>query len=175
MPIIAVGSTNPTKIGAVKIAFEKVFPNEKWDITGVAVSSGVSNQPMHDSESIQGATTRAKKALKELKADFGVGLEGGLHKIDDKWFETGWAVVINKDGKLGVGSSIRMETPKSFIDLIEQGHELGTATDIIFKRKNSKQQEGFFGIMTHGHIDRANGYADGIVAALARFLHKDLF
>lgn len=36
---VVVGSTNPVKINAVKLAFEKVWPNEKWEVTGIKVSS----------------------------------------------------------------------------------------------------------------------------------------
>src|SRR3989344_4029632 len=94
---VAVGSKNPVKIEAVKRAFEIIWPEKKWDVLGVEVSSGVSNQPMSDLESIKGATTRAKRAIKALKADFGVGLEGGLQKIKKDWFDCGWIVVINKN------------------------------------------------------------------------------
>ena len=61
---VAVGSTNPAKIKAVKAAFQKVWPDKKWVVEGVEVKSGVSDQPMSTSESIKGATNRAKRSLK---------------------------------------------------------------------------------------------------------------
>ena len=30
----------------------------------------------------------------------GIGLEGGVNKIGDKWFECGWIAVIDKDVRL---------------------------------------------------------------------------
>lgn len=172
---VAVGSKNPIKIETVKIAFSQIWPEEKWEVIGVEVSSGVSNQPMSDKESIKGARTRATKAIEKAKADFGVGLEGGLQQIGDAWYECGWSVVMDKEGKEGVGSSARLKLPRKFMTLIHTGKELGEATDIIFNRKNTKHAEGFFGLMTKNHITRTTGYKDGVVMALSRFLTPEVF
>lgn len=175
MKKVAVGSKNPVKIEAVRIAFEKVWPNEEWLVEGIEAQSEVSSQPMSDEETIKGAKNRAQKALKELKADFGVGLEGGLHKIGEHWFDTGWMSIVDKNGKEGIGSTIRAHTPQKMMDLVHKGVELGDACDIIFKRKNTKHAEGQFGLMTNKHITRTSGYVDGVVIALAAFINPKLF
>lgn len=172
---VAVGSKNPVKVYAVKLAFETIWPEQTWEVEGVDVSSEVSNQPMSDTESITGARNRATKALKKLQADFGVGLEGGLHQIQDKWFDCGWIVILDKDRKEGIGSSVRIETPKKMLDLILQGKELGEVCDIVFEKKNSKQGEGHFGLMTKNAITRTEGYKDAVIMALSRFIHPHLF
>lgn len=173
--IVAVGSTNPVKIQAAKDAFKTLWPKKKWEVEGIKVPSGVSDQPMSDAESIKGATNRAKKALKALKADFGVGLEGGLQKIGKNWFDCGWAVVVDKKGVAGIASTVRIETPTKLMRLIKQGKELGEANDLYFKKENSKQGQGHFGLMTNGAITRAQGYRDGLIMALTRFLHPELW
>lgn len=172
---VAVGSENPVKINAVKHAFSVVWPKKKFEVIGISVKSGVTDQPMSDEEGIKGATNRAKKALKELKADYGVGLEGGMHKIGKKWFDSGWIVIIDKKGRVGIGSSARIETAPAIVKLVKKGVELGAADDKIFKKKHSKQKEGHFGLMTNGIITRKDGYMHGIVFALSRFLHPELF
>lgn len=172
---VAVGSKNPVKIAAVKEAFEKVFPEEQWEVEGIEVSSGVPDQPMSDEESITGARNRANRSLKDLNADYGVGLEGGLQEINGLWFDNGWIVVMNKKGAEGVGSTVKMPTPAKLMDLIHQGIELGIANDMVFKTKNSKHAEGHFGLMTKNAITRTSGYRDGVIAALSRFVHPDLF
>lgn len=172
---IAIGSKNPAKIEAVRLAFEKVWPEKKFEFIGVEVSSGVTNQPMSDTESLKGATTRAKKALKTLRADYGVGLEGGLQKVSGIWLEYGMAVVINKKGEIGVGSSPRIEVPKKVIKLVKEGRELGDVGDILFGIPNLKQKQGYFGEMTKGHITRSFGYSQGVIMALVRFLNPQLF
>lgn len=173
---IAVGSTNPAKINAVKLAFASVWPREVLEIIGVDVASGVSNQPMSDKESIRGATNRAKRALKKSLADFGVGLEGGLHKIDKNWFDKGWMVVIDKKGQMGIGSSINMLTPPEMMRMIqEEKLELGEVNDLIFKRKNSKHAEGHFGLMTKNLITRTDAYKAALISALVRFIHPEFY
>ena len=175
MKKVAVGSTNPTKIQATKLAFEKVFPTETWEVIGIKVSSGISDQPMSASEAIQGATNRAKKALDQTSADFGVGLEGGMQEIDGRWIETGWCVIVNHKQEMGIGSSIHMQVPSKLIHHIKQGQELGTATDIAFETIESSKKQGFFGLMTNGHLDRTQAYSDGVIASLTRFLHPHLY
>lgn len=172
---VVVGSTNPVKIEAVKQAFDKVFPEKKWQVVGIEVLSGVPNQPMSDLESIKGARNRAKNALKKVKADFGVGLEGGLQQVGKCWFDCGWIVVLDKKGTEGIGSTIKMETPKKLMELIKKGMELGEANDVLFRTVNSKQAEGHFGLMTKNAITRTSGYKSGVIAALSHFVHPKLF
>ena len=173
---VAVGSTNPTKINAARIAFEKVFPHEIIEVVSVKVASGIPDQPKGDSQTILGATNRAKRALQQTKdTDFGVGQEGGMSEINGQWVETGWCAVVDNKGVIGIGSSIRMVVPSKLLHHIKKGKELGKATDIEFKTIESGKNAGFFGLMTNGSIDRMSAYADGIISALTRFLHPDLF
>lgn len=178
---IAVGSENPTKINAAKMAFEKVFPNDLIEVVSIKVSSGIPDQPKGYAQTIEGATNRAKRALEHVKdADFGVGEEGGMQEMhlentESQWFETGWCVVVDRNEKIGIGSSIHMEVPQKMMKHIHIGKELGEATDIEFKTLESGKNAGFFGLMTNNHIDRTAAYADGIISALTRFLHPNLY
>ncbi len=172
---VAVGSLNPTKINAVKLAFEKVFPDTKWEVEGVSVPSGVPDQPMSDKQSIRGSTNRAKRALKKLDADYGVGIEGGMQRIGNEWFTSGWAVVVSNDGIVGKGSSIKMVVPPKLLEIILSGVEMGHANDIVFKKSNSKHANGHFGLMTNDAITRTDAYQDAVFCALGRFLHPEVF
>lgn len=172
---IAVGSHNPVKIAAVKEAFETAFPKETFVVQGVTVLSGVSDQPMSDKESIRGATNRAKRSMKKIKADYGVGLEGGMQKIGKEWYTSGWSVVVSKDGIIGCGSSISMVIPPKLLEHIMNGIELGVANDLVFKEINSKHAGGHFGIMTNGAVSRTAAYKDAVFSALGRFLHPEVF
>lgn len=172
---VAIGTKNPVKIQAVEEAFTKVWPDKKFEYIGVDVTSGVPDQPMSDGESIMGATNRAQAALEKLNSDFGVGLEGGLQLIGDKWFDCGWIVVLDSKGHKGVGSSIKMEVPPKMMKLIQEGKELGKVVDILFHVENSKQTNGHFGLMTGKTITRKEGYRDGVIAALAAFINQQVF
>jgi len=172
---IAVGSQNPVKIKSVELAFKAVWPDKEWEVLSIDVSSGVSDQPMSDEESIKGAGNRAKQAIEKTQADYGVGIEGGIQKIGENYFDCGWVVILDKEKNQGIGSTIRMIAPLKMIEMVKQGMELGKVDDILFNKSNSKQAQGHFGLMTNNAVTRTDGYKDGVIAALSRFLHPDLF
>lgn len=172
---VAVGSHNPVKLEAVEMAFKTVWPGKEWDVAGVDVCSGVSDQPMSDEDGINGARNRAKQAIENTQSDYGVGLEGAIQKIGENYFDCGWIVVVDREGNEGIGSTIRMAVSMKMIEMIEQGMELGTVNDVLFKKTNSKQDQGHFGLMTNNTITRAQGYKDGVISALSRFIHPEIF
>ncbi len=172
--IVAVGSGNPAKIESARLAFTALWPGESWDVRGYPVESGVSAQPMTDAETIRGAQLRAARALGASNADFGVGHEGGLELIGGRWFNCGWAAVVDSSGTEGVGSSLRMEVPPALMDRVLAGQELGRACDEVFGRGNTKQAEGFVGLMTDGAIQRTGALRDAVIAALATLRRPEL-
>ncbi len=173
--LIAVGSTNPVKIRAVKRAFGQIWPQQKITVKGVKVDSGVSNQPKGSAETLKGAKTRAIQALKQLKADFGVGLEGGLEEVLGEWFTRGWCVVINRKKEIGIGASLSIHIPPKMLKLLVQGWELGLVDDFFTQRKNTKKKEGHFGIMTNSYLTRTKAYTEAVIAALARFINPHFY
>ena len=62
MKHVVVASNNPVKKQAALAGFQKMFAHEDFKIEGIAVPSGVSDQPMSDEETLQGALNRAQKA-----------------------------------------------------------------------------------------------------------------
>jgi inosine/xanthosine triphosphatase len=172
---VAVGSTNPVKIAGIKEAFEAIWPEISWDVKGVSVESGVSSQPMSDEETIEGATNRAKVAIKALGADFGVGPEGGLAKINGRWFNGGWIYIIDSAGIDSYAPSAKLEVAPKIMQLIRDGRELGQAVDIAFGLANSKQGRGHHGEMTNGVLLRQEEFRIATIAALGKFLHPELY
>ncbi len=172
--MVFVGSKNPTKINAVKGAFNKVFKNKKIDVRGKVVRSGVSDQPMSSAETKKGAKNRLKE-LKKGKADYYVGIEGGCDYIGGDIFAFAWVMTEDKKQKKGKGKTSIFQLPKKIQLLIEKGVELGKADDFVFKRKNSKKKDGAIGILTNGLIDRTKYYEEAVVMSLIPFLNKDLF
>lgn len=172
--IVVVGSTNPTKIEPVQAVFSKHFPS--LEVVGVSVSSGVSDQPMSDDEMYMGALNRAKKALKKVKnADFGVGIEGGLHEYSYGWFERSLVVIVDKKGNVGIGASGGLALPKIVIEKIQSGKTLEQAVDELFGTTKIGQGIGMFGIFTNEVVTRSSGVQHGVAFALARFLHNDIY
>jgi len=106
---VAVGSTNPVKIQSVKEVFNEVFGKEV-EITSVKADSGVSSQPFKE-DIIRGSVNRAKNALKLTDADFGVGIESGVMKFGEKWYNLSFITIIDKKGNMGTGTSGWFECP----------------------------------------------------------------
>ncbi len=171
--IIAVGSQNPVKIEAVTQAFGKVFG--KCQVIGVSVSSEVSEMPIGFDEIVAGAKNRAQKAIEELKADFGVGLEGGLEKTEIGVFLTGFVAVIDRNGIWGYGRGNGLLMPDGIIKEVERGKELGTVMNEIMKEDNVKQKGGAIGFFTNNLIPRPKAFEITTINALARFMKKEFY
>lgn len=172
---VGVGSQNPVKVNCVKKAFTVCWPKKKFVFVSQSVSSGVNDQPRSDEECVLGAKNRAEQVLKETKANFGVGIEGGIVKMGEHFFARAWVVVIDNKGNTGLASSVSAPMSKRHMDLINSGIELGKADDMITGRKNTKQKEGYFGFISSKLITREKGYIDAVIMALARFKKLKLF
>ncbi|MFI5240194.1 MAG: DUF84 family protein [Candidatus Saccharimonadia bacterium] len=172
---IAIGSKNPVKIAAVRQAFSVMWPGQSFDLVASDVPSGVSDQPLETDLTIKGAINRAKTVKVALRPDYAVGIEGGLVKIGNQWFEDDWVAVIDYSGLIGLGGSPRLEIAPALMRLIRQGMSMGEAADSIFGSDNIKQQEGYAGRVTSGVFTRSDVLCDAVITALACFVRPDLF
>jgi inosine/xanthosine triphosphatase len=165
---VIVGSTNPVKIAAVRAVLARLG----WTgvVDGVSVPSGVRDQPFGDAETIRGATQRARAALDAGAADLAVGLEGGVVDDDGHMRTCAWAVVVGRDGRVGVGGSLAMPLPDRVASLVRSGVELGHAMDAVSGARDTKHGAGAVGILTAGLVDRQRAYETLVAYALAPFL-----
>jgi inosine/xanthosine triphosphatase len=170
---VAVGSTNRVKIQAVKEVFDEVF-GKKVEIVSVKADSRVSNQPFKE-DIIQGSVNRAKNALKLTDADFGVGIESGVMKFGEKWYNLGFIAIIDKKGNMGTGTSGWFECPSGVLKELENGKELGQVISAMTGIVDVQRQEGAIGIFTKGKVTRKELYKHGIFMALAKFLSPEIF
>ncbi len=172
---VAVGSLNPVKIAAAAGGFTAVWPDTAWRCEGIAVPSGVRDQPLGNSECIRGARNRAIRARSAIDAGYGVGVESGLEEIDGVWFSTGWVVIVDRHGVEGMSSSLWRPVPLPSMDLVREGMELGAANDVVFGKSNSKQGAGLIGLLTNDLLTREGVFRDAVISALSVFNHQDLF
>jgi inosine/xanthosine triphosphatase len=165
---IAVGSTNPVKIAAVRNVVQRIWPAAT--VRGVEVAPGVSIQPLTDEEAIAGATNRAHAALAAATADLGVGVEGNTVDTANGMFTTAWVVVVAQDGVSSLGSSGRLLLPPAIAQAIRHGAELGPLMDQVAGEVNTKQRQGAVGILTHGLLTREQALETAVTYALARLV-----
>ena len=174
MRLIAVGSKNPVKIGAVRAVMTTRWPSVR--VEGIEVASTVSDQPFGDDETIRGAVARAIAAREALGATLGVGLEGGVVEQPDGTMRTcAWAAIVDAAGKQGVGGSLSIPLPPAVAAQIRDGAELGHAMDRLTGAHNTKQRAGAVGILTDGLVDRQRAYEVLVSYALAPFLTPALY
>ncbi len=177
MSLVIVASTNPVKINAAKLACEAMFPETVWDVKGVAVTSGVSDQPLSDKETRQGAMNRvhAARALSP-DADYWIAFEGGIEDTTHGMESFAWIAIASRGEKaVSESRSGMFFIPPAMAALIRDGMELCHADDHVTGRENSKQTNGTVGLLTGDVIDRTAYYVHAAILALIPFKHPRLY
>jgi inosine/xanthosine triphosphatase len=167
--LVAVGSTNPVKLAAARAVISSAAPNASFE--SIEVPSTVRDQPWGDEETIRGAIARARAARDALRADLGVGLEGGVVELPNGSLRTcAWAAIVDDAGHESIGGSLAMPLPPPVERLVREGHELGHAMDLLMQQRDIKRGAGAVGILTRGLLDRQRAYEPMVVYALSRWL-----
>jgi len=171
---IVVASKNPVKMEAVKEGLSSLISDE-IELIGVSVESGVSDQPMSEVETLKGASNRVMRAMNQFPGyDYYVGLEGGVEPHAAGLMAFAWMVISN--GKtIGKARTASFFLPPEVAKLVHDGMELGDADDIVFKKNNSKQQNGAIGLLTKDAITRKSLYLPAVQMAFIPFLNPELY
>lgn len=171
---VVVASTNPVKVQAARMGFAHAFDTDDLNVSGVAVGSGVSDQPIGDAETLTGALERARRAREtEPDADYWVGMEGGVEDEDGVMSVFAWMVVMDAQ-RVGRGRTAAFVLPDEVARLVREGKELGDADDIVFGHSNSKQKNGSVGLLTGDRVTRTDFYAPAVLLALIPFMNPNL-
>ena len=168
---IAIGSKNEAKNNGVKNVFERIWNDNVY--VSIGTNSGVSDQPLSSEEAIDGAINRAKEALSKNEGfDFGVGLEGTVDSNKHGMFLLGWVAIVDKNGKIGIGSSGAVVLPDWMKAKIEDGMELGPLVQEMMNDEDNKIRHtlGASGLLTDGMYGRIKEFEDAVVCALAKFV-----
>ena len=173
--IVTVGSKNASKLRAVEAAFSRYFKD--FEIKGIAVESGVNNQPLSLEETIKGAENRAKAAWEKEKCDYAVGLEAGLFQATGT--KTGYldtAAIAIFDGKeIHLGLTPAFEYPKIVVDKVtKEGKEV---SDVFLEEwnENVKDEIGAIGRLTIKKVPRNQLQEMGVIMALAPIVNKKYY
>jgi inosine/xanthosine triphosphatase len=170
---VAVGSTNPTKVSAVRVVFSRL---ELPRLAVLAVPSGVREQPLGIAETRAGAENRAHRARTTSGARYGVGLEGGVDLWPDgsAWL-TGVAAVETDDGRLLWALGPQMRLPPPAAEALAAGGELGPIIDGLSGLQEAKAGIGAIGWLTGGLVPRQQSWIVALACAVAPLFHPDLY
>lgn len=176
---ILVGSKNPVKIEATREALQK-YSEDEMLVEGIAVDSEVSDQPIGQEETFNGAKNRAL-ALKKLNeqqqlgADYFVGIEGGISKDFDTWLSFSANCILDREGHIGLATSPKYPLPEVVVEELLKGTELGDVMDKYTGEENTKQKGGAIEYFSNNVMDRKQLYIPGLITAFIPFVKKDLY
>ncbi len=170
---VAIGSTSTSKIQAARTVFGRAFPGAQ--VEAVPIPSSVRAQPIGDDETIRGAEHRARDALRTVKADFGIGIEGGVHADTRGVWMCVWVAVAHRDGRESLGGGLRLRLPEWLAARALAGEEVGVIVDTLLGHEEAHEELGAIGMLTAGLVDRQSALEQALAAALAPFLAAPLF
>lgn len=176
---VAVGSLNPTKVKGVKEAYIKVF-GERVIVIPTKVHSHVSPQPLSLEETLQGAINRAKEALSFIHDSYhGVGIEAGLFRLPTgHWIDVQVAVIISREGRMGVGIGPAFPIPEYVIRRVTRDFiEMEKVMEEISGVKSIGEKMGAIGFLTNNIIKREDLTRIAVLMALIPFMpwNKDYY
>lgn len=170
---VVIGTKNKAKIAAVEEQFSDYPALANASISGVEVASGVSEQPLSLSETVQGAVNRARAAKNsDSDIDYGIGLESGLFEVPETL--SGYldicicAIVDDAHTYVGTSSGWEFPNPEVIKSMIESGLDM-TQTSLkagLTQDEELGQNQGAIGLVTNGRLDRKGYTKESIRNAL---------
>lgn len=180
---VRVGTTNRPKIEAVRQALAAYVADARVD--GVAVASGVPEQPVGLEEIVRGARGRAARARASGPCDLGVGIEDGLFRPGFDGLpvlNVACAAVTDGEGS-SLGFSSAFAYPAACSDpAMAERRPIGALFDRFWQERRGESAAvasalgvGNIGKLTLGALPRAEYARHAVLCALVAFLHPDLY
>ena len=125
----------------------------------------------------EGALTRARFALSETRADFGVGVEAGIVPLTSgENINLQVAVIVDAEGRSGVGLSSGFMIPKTFVARLQsEGTELDMHSHELTRAEKISEVEGIVYPLTKGRISRLQMTEQCVTMALVPWLNRESY
>ncbi len=176
--IVAVGSSNPVKVQAVKNVLSILLPQA--EVVMREVQSVVSAQPMGIDETIRGAIGRAKRALDQDKnAEMGVGIEAGLIPVPytlSGWMDQQYAAIADRHGRVTIGGGPSFEYPEEVVRKVHSTQsEIGKVMEELTGIEDLGRGQGAIGYFSKGAFDRVRLSEIAVLMAMIPRLNEDMY
>jgi len=169
---VAVGSTNPAKVEAVRTVFSRAFDGVQVLPVPVALPAAIGEMPVGE-QVREGAIYRARAAA-AAGGHFGVGLEGGVEFEGEACYLLNWVAVLRRrDGVLSTAPSGKLRLPDRYGRAIRAGRVLGDLMIEKVGRADVNANEGAVGYLTRGLVSRQRFFEEALALALAPFLSPE--
>lgn len=181
---VHVGTSNPPKLEAVRLALSPYAPHAS--VEGSPVASGVPEQPVGLSEITTGARNRARAALQLGSCDLAVGIEDGLVSLEgvDAPALNIACVIVTDGSREGLGLSSAFAYPAACIGpALQHRAPIGALFDDFWRSHRgagadapaSVLSSGNVGKLSLGVLTRSEYARHAVTCALIPFLHPDLY
>jgi inosine/xanthosine triphosphatase len=167
---VAIGTTNPAKVQAIQKAFQEQYGEVHFQC--LKTDSHVSEQPLSDQETIEGALNRAKNVLKAADSDVGIGLEGGVSESLYGMFVCNWGALVDLDGNEIIGGGARISLPNEISRELKAGKELGPLMDEYTQRTGIRKKEGAIGVFTNSLMTREDMFRHVVGLLIGQWQYK---
>lgn len=168
--LVSIGTKNKAKTAAIKNTMNNYF--ELVEYIHLDVPSNVSEQPLSDEETRQGAINRALNSLNQTGADFNFGLEGGVRTIDGMMYCCNWGALALKDGTVITSAGALFKLPEKIASEIRAGKELGPVMDNYTNEKGIRHNKGAIGVFTANLVDRTEMFEHIVKLLIGQYLFQ---
>ena len=167
---IRVASLNLNKINAVGEVFTS------YEVKGIAVKSGVREQPMNLDEIIKGAIFRARSVFGDC--EYSVGIEDGISQVPGtKSGYMNFCACAIYDGErifLGLGPAFEYP-PECTQRVVDEGITISEAFIPLTDKPDIGYEEGIIGWLTRGRISRKDYTKHAVEMAKIQIDNPELF
>ena len=137
---ILLGSKNPSKANAIKLAMQSIGYND-IKITPIDVPSQVSSKPINE-ETLIGAQNRNKNLYKycqENNIDFDllISIEGGYEQVNNTYFIVTYVSIIDNKNNEFIGKSQGLQISKAMFDWVSDGKSLNKVIESIIENSEN--------------------------------------
>jgi inosine/xanthosine triphosphatase len=153
----AITTRNPTKVRGATRALQYLCKIYEKSVTTIEPPGGLPKQPIGSLEVFGSALKRAVFAFRKLEGNgFGIGIEAGPIEFytGTGYVETQVAVIVGPGELVSVGLSSSFELPRSYINSMKEGRELGALVPWRSSIGDLGESIGYIGWATSGIITR---------------------
>lgn len=171
---VAVGSTNPVKVGAVKNIFTQIFGYV--EVEAIEPDLDLEKQPKERS-TVEGAMRRARFAIESACSDFGVGIEAGLFLNEHigRQLDVQYCAVVDASGNMTVGHGPGFQYPPAVLEAVAKGEAVGDVMARITGIEGIGRKSGSIGYLTDGMMDRTSLTEIAVLMSLVPRVRVELY
>lgn len=173
---VVVGSKNPVKLRATRNVFRALVGRVR--VMGVKVEKPFA-QPLDQAQIIEGAASRAERALKTGNYDYGVGIEAGLApapRTRSGFVDVQWCVILDREGNFTLGHGSGFEYPlKVTEEVIVRKREVSEAMERLSGIERIGERMGAIGYLSRGRLTRTRLTEQAIFMAMLPRIRTSLY